>query len=256
MTPTDLTPIMEEIEAAWVEYEAKFIGLWDRVTSRGLAMNAFDAGYHAALTSRPAPAAEVTGERVDHIPNLEAIIFGGWLEEQIKKDGILIDAKIANSVRTGIKLALKWFPDATPYPDAGQVPEGWQYRVVKWHLDNGGSNKRLAGHALRLLHETIELCVAAGASENELRQRVDMEINKEKERGEFTLPVEFEKVREEMADVAILHTILAHHTGSMDISGDCSSKIDVLLTRAWEADEDGVLWRPGRAPIAAAPQPE
>ncbi len=61
-----------------------------------------------------------------------------------------------------------------------------QLAAVDWHLGAGGKNVRLAGHALRLLCEAVELCVAAGANPQEIEQRVHSEIAKALERGEFT----------------------------------------------------------------------
>jgi hypothetical protein len=123
-----------------------------------------------------------------------------------------------------------------------------QDRVIEWHLKNGGHNGRLAGHALRLLHEAVELCVNAGASEEEIHRRVAMEADKARSRSEFSETVEFAKVRDELADISFLVDVVAHHTGSTNIEAERMAKLNILHQRAWEADADGVLWRPGFCP--------
>ena len=128
------------------------------------------------------------------------------------------------------------------------MPTATQLAAVDWHLGAGGKNVRLAGHALRLLCEAVELCVAAGANPQEIEQRVHSEIAKALERGEFNRPVNFDAVREKLVDVQILGDVLAHHTGDVDTEREKADKIAVLHQREWEADRDGVLWRPGRAP--------
>lgn len=120
--------------------------------------------------------------------------------------------------------------------------------VVRWHTDNGGHNGRIAGHALRLLNEAIELCVTAGADAGEIGERVAAELAKAAERGEFQEPVTFDGVRKELVDVQFLADVIAHHTGNVDTECERREKLAVLHERAWEADEDGVLWRPGHCP--------
>jgi hypothetical protein len=78
---------------------------------------------NAIISSIPAPAAEVTGERGEYIPELGNIIFGGWLEKQLGPGKTEIDRTTAEAVRLGIHLALEWWP--TPSPDAGRVPDRW-----------------------------------------------------------------------------------------------------------------------------------
>ena len=121
-------------------------------------------------------------------------------------------------------------------------------KVLDWHKTNGGKNVRLAGHALRLLNEAVELCVASGASADEIGSRVAAEIAKLAERGEFKLPVDFSTVRDELSDVTILGDVLASYTGSVDLTPERERKIIILHERKWEADRDGVLWRPGHCP--------
>jgi hypothetical protein len=122
--------------------------------------------------------------------------------------------------------------------------------IIRWHEKNAGSLIRPAGHALRLLCEVVEVCVAAGASGEEIGAAVGAEIYKQANRGDFHVSEGFNKpaIRAELADVCILTTVLAHYTGSSDMSPDVSHKLVVLEARKWEADADGVLWRPGHLP--------
>ena len=114
--------------------------------------------------------------------------------------------------------------------------------IITWHKEQGGhGNKRLAGHALRLLNETIELCVTAGATHHEILKVADDECAKAVNRDEFggdpnELPQEF-------ADVSFLQEIFAHYA-NVDISQAREDKFKILLDRKWRADDDGVLWRP------------
>lgn len=124
-------------------------------------------------------------------------------------------------------------------------------RVIAWHEKNGGRNGRLAGHALRLLHETIELCIACGAGLDEINERVNYEIAKAIKKKDFDSPVTIDNAREEMADVSFLLDVLAHRTGNADLTGVRETKLAVLDGREWEADNDGVLWRPGHIPVCA-----
>ena len=123
-----------------------------------------------------------------------------------------------------------------------------QDAAVGWHVGAGGKNVRLAGHALRLLNEAVELCVAAGARPGEIHNRVVDEIAKADGRGEFRMRVDPAVVRAELVDVQILGDILAHHTGDVCTDTEYAAKLPVLAAREWEPDKDGALWRPGRAP--------
>jgi hypothetical protein len=137
-------------------------------------------------------------------------------------------------------------------PHTGQPQEGTRERVVRWHERNGGHNGRLAGHALRMLHEVIEVCVSAGSDRAEIEGRVASELDKAERKGEFTAEVTLQAVREELADVGFLVDVLAHHTGNVDLEVERLAKLEILDRREWEADTDGVLWRPGHLPAAPA----
>lgn len=117
-------------------------------------------------------------------------------------------------------------------------------QIVKWHQDNGGFSGDLAGHACRLLRETVELCIAAGADVDRIIPAVESEIAKADKRGEFggnpdDLPQEF-------ADISFLQDVFAHYA-KINVPQARKDKFAILLDREWEADKDGVLWRPGAA---------
>lgn len=119
-------------------------------------------------------------------------------------------------------------------------------RILQWHLDNGGFNGRLAGHAVRMLREMVELCIASGASTKEISQAVVEEFRKAREKKEVTEKLDYDKAEEEAADVAILFELFKTY-GGMDyrIWGAVEKKLEVIGERLWEVDADGVLWRPG-----------
>lgn len=113
--------------------------------------------------------------------------------------------------------------------------------IIKWHQEQGGNGNRLAGHALCLLNETIELCVTAGATHHEIAKVVNDECNKAHKRHEFggdpnELPQEF-------ADVSFLQEVFAHYA-NIDINQAREDKFKILLDRKWKPDNDAVLWRP------------
>ena len=113
--------------------------------------------------------------------------------------------------------------------------------IIKWHKDQGGHGGRLSGHALRLLRETVELCIASGATYKEINEATYAECIKATNRHEWggnpdDLPQEF-------ADVSILQEVFAHYAG-IDVERAREDKFKIILDRKWSADADGVLWRP------------
>lgn len=116
--------------------------------------------------------------------------------------------------------------------------------VIQWTDDVGGHCNAAADsryHALRLLNETVELCIAAGASGTDIFECVGSEINKEiSKHGVLTASPE--SIPDEMADVAILIEIFAHHTNT-SIDDAVANKLKILYTREWKVDEHGVIWR-------------
>lgn len=120
-------------------------------------------------------------------------------------------------------------------------------KIRQWRSMNGGFIGQPSEHALRLLHEAVELCLASGARPEEVRHRVEWEINKAFIRGPSPLDNIWDEARQELADVAI-YTIVMDEALGGGLESDMEKKVAVLFTRDWVADADGVLWRPGRRP--------
>lgn len=119
------------------------------------------------------------------------------------------------------------------------------YDPFRWHCENGGAFKRPAHHAVRLLREVVELCVAAGATWQQLSLAVMDEFNKAIDRGEVGGAPE--NVSEEWADCAILLEVFARHAG-IDQVHEVRRKLDRLWMRKWAPDAGGALYRPERVP--------
>ena len=119
--------------------------------------------------------------------------------------------------------------------------------IHEWHTANGGSFDRPAGHALRILHEVVELCVASGARPLEVITAVQAEIGKATDKQEWDPHYSHRLAQEEWADCAILMECFRHHAG-IDAQEVIRQKMVILTARKWERDADGVLWRPGKAP--------
>lgn len=115
--------------------------------------------------------------------------------------------------------------------------------VARWHVENGAHFTRPAGHALRFLREAVELCVAAGASEDEVVNHVAAEIGKANYRNEFG--GDPTAVAEEWVDCSVLLEVFARHAG-IDKVTEIRKKLDILWERKWQADESGALYRPSQ----------
>lgn len=118
--------------------------------------------------------------------------------------------------------------------------------VFRWHQANGGTFRRPANHALRLLREVIELCAAAGAESGEIGQAVVLELDKARRRGELTGECSFADLPQELADCAMLLEVLARHA-RINLARAVREKLEVLWNREWQADRGGALYRPGAA---------
>ena len=137
-------------------------------------------------------------------------------------------------IATDIEQILAWMAERQPGD------------VRRWHVSSGGHFARPAGLALRLLREVVELCVAAGATEDEIIGHTVEEIAKARQRNEFGGdPL---AVSGEWADCAILLKVFAHHAGIHE-SQTARAKLDVLWRRAWEPGASGALYRPGSVPV-------
>lgn len=133
--------------------------------------------------------------------------------------------------------------------------------VIHWFHANGGSGRRAAGHALRLLREAVELSVATGARLYEIEESVKAELGKAIERKEFDATQGYEAVASEWADCALLLDIFAD-LFVFDPVGVKRKKLDALWTRLYHPDSAGSLWRaseptkPAITPAAAWPWPQ
>ncbi len=114
--------------------------------------------------------------------------------------------------------------------------------IAEWQDRIGARFTRPAGHALRLLHEVVELCLAAGADGKEIMQRVGYELLRGEKGGGSA-----EEMRKELSDVAINVEVLNRFLGGM-LDTDVAAKLVIIDVRQWELDRDGVPWRPGRSP--------
>lgn len=118
--------------------------------------------------------------------------------------------------------------------------------AARFHAEKGGHFTRPASHALRLLREVIELCVAAGASQPELRAVVDEEVAKEYGRDAFGSNPD--AMAEEWADCALLLDVFRSYAG-IDAYSQVRKKLDACWNREWEPDAGGALYRPGKAHV-------
>lgn len=113
-----------------------------------------------------------------------------------------------------------------------------RFRVAEWHKQNGGhANNGLAGHAIRAMHEMVELCIACGANGEMIIDAVRQELRRDHHNSD---------VREELADVSLCLDIIDVYSSPMrELYWDRQAKMEINDHRKFEADENGVLWRPG-----------
>lgn len=117
--------------------------------------------------------------------------------------------------------------------------------VGRWHRENGGHFSRPAGHAIRLLREVVELCIASGAVADEIVAHAESEISKARERNEFGGNPS--AIPGEVADVGLLLDVFAEYAG-IDVNAEKRRKMDVNWTRECETGASGALYRLGTVP--------
>ncbi|HYM34720.1 MAG TPA: hypothetical protein VET48_04940 [Steroidobacteraceae bacterium] len=115
--------------------------------------------------------------------------------------------------------------------------------VRAWHGSRGGYFGMPSAHALRLLREVIELCIASGAERGPLERVAKEELDKGEMRQELG-GADHERIAQEWADCALLLEVFRHYS-KIDSRKEIRKKLAVLYDRKWKADEAGVLWRPG-----------
>lgn len=122
-------------------------------------------------------------------------------------------------------------------------------QIIDWHQSRGGAGHRAAGHALRILREVVELCIASGAQVYELEDALYAEVAKALDRKEFMKTHTPAEVLEEFVDVRMLMTVFKRYfIIPRDLEAMEWSKLEVCRKRQWQPDADGVLWRPGTRP--------
>lgn len=113
--------------------------------------------------------------------------------------------------------------------------------IIKWHIDNGGHAERgVAPHALRLLNETVELCIASGAAYDDIIRAVTDECIKAYKNDDWGGNIK--DIPQEFADVSFLLDAFKHYA-KIDVEQARSDKFKILLKRDFKPDENGVLWR-------------
>lgn len=122
-----------------------------------------------------------------------------------------------------------------------RLAERQPHDIARWHAESGGSGLRLDCHALRFLHEAVELCIAAGASLDDINSAVGDEITKAIVRGE--VGGNDGAIGGEVADCRISLDVFAHYAG-VDQNKEVRAKLAVLWNRKWQADGGGALYRP------------
>jgi hypothetical protein len=126
--------------------------------------------------------------------------------------------------------------------------------VMHWHRSSGGFGGKASGHALRMLRECVELCVASGATEGEIKMSVRRECDKANDRREFGKDHGLAGRVEEFTDVRLLGIVYQHYFIPSNVAArELWRKLDVCRARVWQADDDGVLWRPGTEPVSGIP---
>lgn len=127
----------------------------------------------------------------------------------------------------------------------GSHPENFD--IMRWHRNNGGYGSMPAGHALRILREVVELCVASGAPPDRITTAVIDEIQKAHDRKEFG-QVKTGSMHEEFFDVSVLMTVYENYFIQDRLFEEVSVRKwnEIVNIRAWRPDSEGVLWRPRR----------
>ncbi len=115
--------------------------------------------------------------------------------------------------------------------------------IPRWHQENGGNFNTPGSHAIRLLREVVELCMAAGAQEKDIILHTKLEAIRQKNKSDFNENGNPDSLPDEWADCKILLDLFAHYS-NIDRVNAVHTKVDILWNREWQADKDGVLWRP------------
>ena len=111
--------------------------------------------------------------------------------------------------------------------------------LIRWHKDNGGcSGISLAPHALKVLREAVELCVATGASKAGIHEAMLSEVHKADEKNEWGYNAG--AIKDEVADINISLQIFCHYANII-ADDQAEVKYKILLERNWKADEFSIF---------------
>lgn len=124
------------------------------------------------------------------------------------------------------------------------MAESQPYDAGRWHEESGGSFASPAGHALRLMREVVELCIATGASLDGMYEVLASEMSKAVVRGD--IGGDPDAVPGEVADCKILLDVFTHYA-KINQHEVARRKMTTLWQRAWEPSSSGALYRPSTA---------
>jgi NTP pyrophosphatase (non-canonical NTP hydrolase) len=118
-----------------------------------------------------------------------------------------------------------------------------QGSIGRWARDTfPGGDDLSPRHCFRLLEEVVELCLAAGASHDDVYVTADIAgeaARKKSGAGYLESRTETpERIAEEMADCAIVLDVLAERRG-VDLRAEVDKKMSINRARRWRANRDG-----------------
>lgn len=130
----------------------------------------------------------------------------------------------------------------TPYDRPLDEPPETQTSIGEWaNATFGGTGDPLSPrHCIRLLEEVVELCMAAGASRDEIYRASIRELDKLAviNPGWYEPHPNIAKVPEEMADCEIVLRVLSHRR-DVDLQSEVDKKMLINRSRKWKLNNDG-----------------
>jgi NTP pyrophosphatase (non-canonical NTP hydrolase) len=114
-----------------------------------------------------------------------------------------------------------------------------QETIYRWMNDTfPGADPESPRKAIRALEEMVELCLACGASYEEIRNAVERNRKDYRDLDDFDRRPEPDKVAGEAADVLIVLYGVAGMRG-LDLHAEVDRKMAVNRARRWKANGDG-----------------
>jgi len=121
---------------------------------------------------------------------------------------------------------------------------GLQQDIIDWHTANGGHNNNgNLGHAMRIFNEVVELCIAEGATMQNMADVLLAECSKAVRDGALGVEGTHVQKSEEVADIEILLTLYCYYAGINRRVAAYEKHHSANLSHQWETDNRGVLWR-------------